>query len=173
MGLNQLLGTIKKTAVGIQFLKTRVPERCGVMEYSALKGKTRRELFEKFDSIIVLIPKKGQDIGHFICLIAKRNHLEYFSSLGNSWETEMRLLQEPTDIFRKLLGKNYIYNRTPLQNEENYKIQDCAAFCIARVYLRQMKLREFIKLFDRYVLKTPDDVVSMLVLLLFTNKKHS
>ena len=69
-------------------------------------------------------------MGHFVCLTSKRNHIEYFSSLANSWETELALLEEPTKIFRTILGKDYIYNRTKLQNDQNYKIQDCAAFVL-------------------------------------------
>ena len=170
--LQTLVGEIKQTPVGMDFLRARVPGKVGVMNYLDLKGKSRRALFSKYESIIVLIPKKGQKLGHYVCLTGKRNHIEYFSSLGNSWETELALLQEPTKIFRTLLGKDYIYNRAKLQNDQNYKIQDCAAFVLCRVYLRHLKLREFVTLFRNISLENPDDVASMLVVLLFANKNQ-
>ena len=171
--LSSLIGSIKNTPVGIDFLKKRVPQNVEVVKYQSLKGKSKAEIFRGKNAVIVLIPKRGQKIGHFICLLprSRHNHTEYFSSLGNSWETELALLQEPTKIFRDLLGKKYIYNRVKLQNDQNYKIQDCAAFVLCRAFFHDLKLREFVSIFQESVtLQNADDIASVLSILSFINK---
>jgi hypothetical protein len=109
-------------------------------------------------------------MGHFVALLPRRHHIEYFSSLGNSWERELDLLSEPHTIFKELLGKSFIYNRTKLQSG-SYKVEDCSAWVLARVFLSKLKLREFVQLFQRTVsLSGSDDIVAVLTLLLFLDQ---
>ena len=164
-----MLEEIEKTPVTIGFLKKRTPKTVEVYAYQQLKGKHRSELFKGKTAIIVLVPKKGSKRGHFVCLVPRPNHLEYFSSLGGSFESEFAELGEPLELFRKLLGKNYIYNKTKLQSGK-YNINSCGAWVIARAKLANMKLREFTGLFRRISLQNADDIVSALVLLDFVNK---
>ena len=164
-----MLETIENTPVTIGFLKKRTPDTVEVYAYQQLKGKHRSSLFKGKTAIIVLVPKKGSKRGHFICLVPRPNHLEYFSSLGGSFESEFAELGEPLQLFRKLLGKDYIYNKTKLQSGK-YNINSCGAWVIARAKLSHMKLREFIGLFRRISLQNADDIVSALVLLDFVNK---
>ena len=90
--------------------------------------------------------------------------------MQREFDAELKKLDEPKQIFEELLGKNYIYNRVKLQSG-SYKIEDCAAFVLARVYLSKLKQREFVKLFQRSVsLQSADDIVSLMVLLHFINK---
>ena len=172
MGLDTLIRAIKNSPVSIGFLKDRVPDRVDVISYEMLKGKHRSKIFRGKRAVIVLIPKKGSKMGHFIVLIPRKNHIEYFSSLGNSWEKELEMLHEPTDIFQKLLGKQFIYNRVKLQ-KNTYTINDCAAWVLVRVYLSKLKLREFTNLFSRRVtLSNSDDIMAMLAILLFVDKSQ-
>lgn len=167
--LKTLLESIEKTPVTIGFLKKRVANTVRVLAYEQLKGRHRRELFKGKTAVIVLIPKKGSR-GHYICLIPRRNHIEYFSSLGNNFETELALLNEHLDLFRGLLGKNYIYNKVKLQSGK-YNINSCGAWVLARVSFAGLKLRDFQQLFQRVNLQNPDEIVSLMVLLHFTNKE--
>ena len=168
--LSSLIDTIKTAPVSIKFLKDRVPKDVDVIVYKSLKGKHRSQVFKGKRAVIVLIPKEGSRLGHFIVILPKRSHIEYFSSLGGSPFEELKKLDEPKQIFEDLLGKNYIYNRVKLQSG-SYKIEDCAAFVLARVYLSKLKQREFVKLFQRSVsLQSADDIVSLMVLLHFINK---
>lgn len=164
-----MLETIEKTPVTIGFLKKRTPDSVAVFAYQQLKGRHRSTLFKGKTAVIVLVPKKGSKRGHFICLIGRPNHIEYFSSLGGSPETEFAKLGETLDIFRKLLGKNFIYNRTKLQSGA-YNVNTCGAFVLARAKLAHLKLRDFVGLFRRVSLQNADDIVSTLVLLDFVNK---
>lgn len=167
--LKTLLETIETTPATIGFLKKRVGDKVSVLAYEQLKGKHRSQLFKGQHAIIVLIPKKDSKRGHFICLVPRPNHVEYFSSLGNSFETELAQLEKHLDLFRGLLGKNYIYNRVKLQSGR-YNINTCAAWVLARAKLAHLKLREFQQLFGRISLHNPDEIVSTLVLLDFVNK---
>ena len=166
--LRSLLETIERTPVSIGFLKKKVPENVDVFAYEQLKNKHRSDVFKNKRGIIVLIPKKGHKKGHFVALIPRRNHIEYFSSLGNSFETELAQLNEPLTIFKKLLGKQFIYNNIRFQSGQ-YNINTCGAWVLARVKLAGLKMREFQKLFNRVSLNSPDDIVSLMVLLDFSN----
>ena len=168
MGLASLLETIENTPVSIGFLKKRVPSTVSVLAYQQLEGKHRSQLFKGKTAIIVLIPKKKSKMGHLICMIPRPNHIEYFSSLGNSFETELAQLHKSLDLFRSLIGKNYIYNKVKLQSGK-YNINTCGAWVLARAKLAHMKLRDFTGLFRRISLQTPDDIVSTMVLLDFVN----
>ena len=168
--LATLLENIERTPVSVAFLKKRVPDNVSVVSYESLKGKHRSEVFRGKRAVICLIPKKGSKMGHFVALLPRRHHIEYFSSLGNSWERELDLLSEPHKIFKELFGKSFIYNRAKLQSG-SYKVEDCAAWVLARVFLSKLKLREFVQLFQRTVsLSGSDDIVAVLTLLLFLDQ---
>ena len=168
--LTSFINTIKSTPVSIGFLKKRVPKDVDVVSYEQLRGKHRRDLFRGKRAIIVLIPKKGSKLGHFIALLPRRHHIEYFSSLGGSWERELDLLKEPHKIFKDLFGKQFIYNRVKLQSG-SYRVEDCAAWVLARVFLSKLKLREFVQLFQRTVSLTgSDSIVALMTMLLFLDR---
>ena len=114
--LRELLNQIETTPVSIGFLKKRVPATVKVLTYQQLRGKHRSELFKGLTGVIVLIPKKDSKKGHFVTLIPRRNHIEYFSSLGNSPSYELEIQHESKSIFDTLLGKNFIYNNVRLQS---------------------------------------------------------
>ena len=167
--MNSLIQQVKQTPVSIEFLRKRMPAGVKVLDYRRLP-KSRAKLFEGGKPVVVLIPKKGENVGHFVCLLPWKRSIEYFSSLGNSPETELALLDEAKEKMMTILGNNYTYNRTKLQRA-TYKVQDCASWCIARVMFSELKLREFLKLFQSsVVLRSKDDVVSFLTLLMMKNK---
>ena len=168
--LTSLLETVEQTPVTMEFLRKRVPEGVTVVAYPKLKGRHRGDVFKKGRPVVVLIPKKGTKSGHYVVLIPRKHHIEYFSSLGRSPESELQALHEPLSVFRNLLGKAYIYNRTVLQSGK-YTINSCGAWVLTRVFLTKLKLREFVELFKRPVsLTSPDMIVAALSLLHFVNK---
>ena len=168
--LRTLLETIETTPVNIGFLKKRVGKTVSVLAYEQLKGQHRSTLFKGKTAVIVLIPKKGSKRGHFICLVPRPRHIEYFSSLGNNFETELAQLDEHVNLFRTLLGNNFIYNKVRLQSGR-YNINTCAAWVLARARLAHLKLRGFQEIFGRISLQNPDDIVAALVLLDFIDKE--
>ena len=169
--LNQLMSTVKRTPVSVGFMKARVPDKVDVLHYKQLAGKHRLDVFKGKRAVVVLIPKKGSKMGHFVCLLPREKHIEYFSSLGGSWQTELDKLHESSKIFEELLGARWIYNRVKLQ-QNIYHINDCAAWVLARCFLSKLKQRDFIKLFSkRLTLNQSDDIVALLTVLLFVDKK--
>ena len=170
VSLTRILQGIKQNAVSVEFIRARLPPNCRVVEYKSLKGKHRSEVFRNTEALVVLIPKRGETIGHFIVLIPGRKSIEYFSSLGGSPMKELDKLHEPKEIFEKLLGKQFNYNRRQLQSGR-YNINDCAAWVILRAYFRKYKLREFIELFARRItLETPDDLAAIMAIAIFQDQ---
>ena len=166
--LNSMLEKLKTTPIDLRILEKKLPKKCKAVQYKSLKNKSRGDVFNGVEGLVVLVPKRDSKVGHFIALIPRRHHIEYFSSLGGSPESEMDKLGESLDIFTKLLGKNFIYNRVKLQSGK-YNIKSCSSWILARLYLRKLKLRQFQQLFDRSVhLTKPDDIVSLMSLLLLS-----
>ena len=170
VSLTGLLREIKQYPVSLEFIRARLPPKCKAVEYKSLKGKHRSALFKGVEAIVVLIPKKDSEIGHFIVLIPGKKSIEYFSSLGGSPFKELELLDEPKAIFQELLGNNFNYNHRQLQSGA-YSVNDCAAWVFLRVYFRKLKLREFQSLFSRRItLESTDDLAAIMSVVLFQDK---
>lgn len=172
--LETLLEKIQQTPLDLEYVRKRLPPRCRAVEYKTLKGKHRSEVFKETDALVVLIPKVGSRVGHFVVLLARGasssvGHIEYFSSLGGTPEKELEKLGEPLSIFRELLGKNYVTNTKALQSGK-YNVNDCAVWVLLRCFLRKMKLREFQGLFSRAVnLQTSDEIAAIMGVLLLVD----
>jgi len=164
--LIQLLEKIEQTPLDIEYLRDRLPKMCKVVDYTKIKGH-RSEVFRGLEALVVLIPKKDSDLGHFIVLLPREHHIEYFSSLGGSPHSELEKLGEPEQRMKEILGKNYIVNTKKLQSGA-YNINDCGVWVLLRCQLRHLKLREFQQLFQNSVhLQTSDEIAACLGCILF------
>ena len=167
MTITGLIQKLKHMPISIADLSSLVPPKCKVVKLKTLKNRNRTDVFKGIRGLIVLLPSKVSKVGHYVCLIPHKHHISYFSSLGNSPTKEATLLHEDEGIMKSLLGSNFVYNRTKLQNND-FKIRTCAMWCVARLYLSDMKLREFTTLFSKSVtLQSPDDIVSLMCMLSF------
>ena len=172
--LETLLEKIKKTPLDLDYLRKKLPAKCRAVEYQTLKGKHRSVVFKDTEALVVLIPKIGSNVGHFVVLLARGTsssvgHIEYFSSLGGSPSSELQKLGEPAAIFDELLGKNFITNTQHLQSGD-YHINDCAVWCLLRCFMRKLKLREFQEIFSRSAhLQTSDDVAAIMGVILLVD----
>jgi hypothetical protein len=129
----------------------------------------RSKVFGSHRCVVVLIPSKYTQIGHFVVLLRFPKYIEYFSSFGGSPQKETQAMGQTSKILLKLLGRNFVYNSVSLQGASG-SIQDCALFVLARIRLRKLKLREFQQLFkQRVVLQGADDIVAMLAVLLIVD----
>ena len=113
--LQTFLEKIKQTPLDMDYIRRKLPPRCRAVEYGSLKGKHRSEVFKSTEALVVLIPKIGESVGHFIVLIPGKKSIEYFSSLGGNPMKELDRLHEPKAIFQSLLGTQYNFNRRKLQ----------------------------------------------------------
>ena len=162
--LRKLMDNIRSKPVSVKFLRERLPKNVPLFEYSQLKGKHRSELFKNRVAIVVIIPMLGTRAGHYIVLLPRKNHISYFSSLGNGPFDELKKLHEPKKIFEDLLGKHFIYNRTKLQSNKA-DTQSCWLWVLLRVKFHDLKNRDFVALFQSKIsLQNPDDVASLMAL---------
>ena len=103
--MQQIIDNIKQTPIDLGILKMLVPDKCKAVKYSDLKNKSRRNVFKGVEGLAVLIPHKESPIGHFIVLLPKRHHIEYFSSLGGSFDEELDKLHQSHAIMQKIVRK--------------------------------------------------------------------
>ena len=153
--------------LGLEKLRSLLPEDSKAVLYESLRGKKRSEVFKNLNSLVVLYETKinNKKQGHYICLIPRAHSLEYFSSLGRSPTDEMNALHQNPTVFRELLGKNYTYNRKKLQLD-GYKVEDCGYWCLARSILHELKLSAFQRLFTPRALRSSDEVLAVMSALL-------
>jgi hypothetical protein len=167
--LKQLIDRLKRTPMNVGTLKKMLPSYATFKTLDQLSDN-KKSVFKNHDCVVLLIESKFSPIGHFVVLLkSQKGYIEYFSSFGGRVETELKLLGQNGDKIKRLLGKNYSYNSLELQSQSS-SIQDCALFVLARIILRKLKLREFQQLFKSNItLRTSDDIVSMLCVLLLVD----
>lgn len=169
MDLKRAISKVKSLPIGLRDLDSLLPPRCATIQYKNLT-QPRRKLFQNKDAYVVRIPNKGNKVGHFCVVLARRHHIEFFSPTGGSIASEFKRLGQDPTLIKRLVGQNYIHNTKALQSD-NKSIQDCACWCLARCYLRHLKLREFQGLFNKSVnLQSSDDIVSIMCLLLLGSR---
>jgi hypothetical protein len=155
--------------LGIKRLSTMLPEGSKAVLYDSLAKDTRpRQLiFKNINSLVVLYESTidGKRQGHFVCLIPRGHSISYFSSLGRSPSDEMDALHITKNAIRRVLGSNFTYNRAKLQ-KDTYTVNDCGYWVIARAILFDMKLRDFQKLFRPKSIRSSDEMLSIMSLLL-------
>jgi hypothetical protein len=167
--IQALLNRMKTTPVDMKILGAKLPAYCTIMEYKQLANKHRSELFQKYDCVVVFIPSQSKQVGHFIMLSARDRYISYFSSLGGSPQSELKRLGQDESTMLNILGKHFTYNSKALQSSAK-NVQDCAPWILARAYLNHLKLADFQALFSHSVhLQTPDDQVTFMTLLLFSD----
>ena len=169
MSLQRIIQSIKSFPVDVGFLRGHLPDKCKVVQYSELNNH-RSEIFKNLNSLVVIIPMKGTKYGHFIVLLPRKHHIEYFSSLGGNPFSELKKLNEPRFIFDKLLGKKYIYNSVMLQKDSK-DTKSCWIWVILRAVFHNLKLRDFVSLFQKKIsLQSSDDIAGLMVLALLKSQ---
>lgn len=162
-----MLKKIIAEPLGLEKLRSLLPKRSKAVLYESLRNKKRAQVFNNIDSLVVLYETKidNKKTGHYVVLIPRAHSLEYFSSLGRSPNDEMSSLHQNPSNFKQLLGKNYTYNRKKLQLQ-NYSVQDCGFWVVARCILHELKLPAFQKLFTPRSLTSSDEVLAVMSMLL-------
>lgn len=158
------LSQLKTVPMEISDLRKYLPPHCKAVLYNSLSPND----LDKHEAVVVLYESKirGVQQGHYVVLLQNGKTVEYFSSLGRGPNDELQQLGlKGTPKFQQLLGKRYKYNKTPLQNQADYRVEDCGRWVIARCLLRKMTLRKFVQLF-KSTPRTPDDKITFMSLLL-------
>ena len=150
-------------------LRKKLPDRCKAVLYKTLHGdRHRSEIFKGLDALVVLYEGEIDNIkqGHFVCLLPRNTHIEYFSSLGFSPSHETSILGLKNDIFNRILGKNFKYSRVKLQRDK-YDVNTCARWVLARCYFQSWNLQRFQSFFQKNLhIQSPDDKVTLMTMIL-------
>ena len=169
MDLKNAISTIKSLPIGLREIDNLLPPRCATIQYKNLT-RPRAQLFKNNDAYVVRIPNQSNKVGHFVVLLAKRNHIEFFSQTGGSIASEFKRLGQDPSLLNQIVGKHFIHNSKALQSNKQ-SVQDCACWCLSRCYLKHLKLRQFQGLFNKSVnLQSSDDIVSLMCLLLLGSR---
>ena len=166
------LREIIQKQVGIRELRALVPDYCRVVLYSSLLNDTRHRslLFGHKTCVIVLYEGEIDDRqqSHFIVLSKRSNRIEYFSSMGYTAHHELSILnlKGKKPAFERLLGKAYEVNRKRFQ-QDKYTVNDCAWWCLARVMLYKLSLKEFQKFYSsKPTIQNTDDLLALTMFLI-------
>ena len=155
--------------LGIKRLSKMLPVGSKAVLYDTLAKdkRSRQQIFKNLNSLIVLyessIDNKRQ--GHFVCLIPRGHSISYFSSLGRSPTDEINAMHLTKNAIRRVLGSNFTYNRSKLQ-KDTYSVNDCGYWVLARAILSDTRLRDFQKLFRPKCIRSSDEMLSVMTLLL-------
>ena len=165
VGLREII----RKPLGLNKLREMLPSDSKAMLYSELAKdkRSRQAIFKGVRSIVVLYETKidNKTQGHWVVLIPRAHSIEYFSSLGRSPSDEMHALHQDPTAFSRILGKNFTYNRAKLQLQ-SYNVDDCGYWALARAILVEFKLRDFQKLFRGRTVRSSDEMMGLMTLLL-------
>jgi len=165
VGLREII----RKPLGLNKLREMLPSTSKAMLYSSITNdkRSREAIFKGVKSIVVLYETKinGSRQGHWVVLIPRAHSIEYFSSLGRSPNDEMNALHQDKTAFDRILGKNFTYNRAKLQLQ-SYSVDDCGYWALARAILVEFKLRDFQKLFRGRTIRSSDEMMGLMTLLL-------
>ena len=159
---------MEETKLDITELRKYLPSYAKAVLYKTLSS-SKKEAFGNHRCIVVLYESTigGKKQGHYVVLVRSGDSVSYFSSLGRSPRDELQALKlDESAKFAKILGKSYSYNKTPLQNSRNYKINTCGLFAIARCLLADQSNREFVRFYKRRSVADSDQLVGITTLLL-------
>lgn len=170
--LQSLIKRNVKQPLSIEMLSTLVPSYCKVAFYDDLKRYSNlKQALGGKRCLAVLYNihdrkrNKLNQAGHFILINAMNKQLEYFSSSGWSVGKELDVTNSDPEIFKRLLGSNFITNTVPLEKVGNSN--DCWRFVLARAILARMSLKDFQKLFSHHVnLKNADEIITLMTMLM-------
>ena len=175
MSLKQLVDEEVNRPLSYEMLRELVPPWVKVTTYDALsKYKTLKAALGGKQMLVCLyqvhdrMTKKLKNMpGHFIVINAraKNQPVEYFSSSGWNPGKEIAVTHSDPNIFKRLLGKDFIYNSKPLEKMGDQNT--CWRWVIARCILGHINLKAFQRLFNqRFIPKDGDDIITLMTLLL-------
>ena len=156
--------------MSIAALRARLPSNCKAVLYDTLRAdkRHRSKIFADTEALVVLYEGviDGIKQGHFVVMIPRKTHIEYFSSLGHSPNHETTIIGLKNDVLKRILGTNFKYSRAKLQRNK-YTVNTCARWVLARCYLRSWNLQHFQSFFHkRQPITSPDDKVTLMTMIL-------
>jgi len=135
-----------------------------------LKYQTIDQALDEKGRLMILYLTTDQYTGHWICLLKKKNKIEFFDPYGNlkpddeeTWISSRNSaeFQQDTHYLTKLLkesGYKIVYNKFPFQSKSR-DIATCGRHCTTRLYFKHLTLPEYTQMIiDEGI--SPDDFVT-------------
>ena len=141
-----------------------------IFPYPQLKSfQSINDAFDAKGRCMMLILTTGPTEGHWVCMIKRPDHIEYFDPYGHKPDAEKKVipkerleqLNEAENTLTKLLlesGMPITYNTHPFQ-KLNGTMNTCGRHCIVRLLYQRLSLEEYDALIKRSKL-SPDDFVA-------------
>lgn len=148
-------------------------KRCRFLLYDDLQNFKSVDELMALGAVIILLEieaPRAPKVGHFICLLDHGTHIEHFDSYGLRMDEELDYTQErhQTMLFKNSPKK--ILDNTKRLQMFREDIQTCGRWVVTRVLLRNIELDQFLNIFDHLKPQTPDEMVTVMTLLLNFDK---
>jgi hypothetical protein len=127
------------------------------------------QIFDPMGRCMLLYPVSSEYSGHWVCLIKKGEHIEFFDPYGKAPDTELKWvsmakrrdmnMEEPT-LTRLLKESGYkvTYNSHDFQKDDQ-TVNTCGRHCVVRLMFKHLSLDEYRKLIKSSGLP-PDEFVA-------------
>lgn len=125
--------------------------------------KAADDLFDRCGRCVLLYTPEDPTFGHWVCLLRKSNHIEYFDSYGEIPDHPDYLgTQEPLLTYLlKESGLPILYNTRQFQSDKK-NVADCGKWACARLMYFPYSIDRFSKIVDSFKGK-PDSFVGGLI----------
>jgi len=167
-----MIHTLQSLPLNFDQLKNMVgkenSKRVNWMIYDELQKYHTLEDVLKTGAAVILLQienRKAPSVGHFVVLLDHGNHVEHFDSYGLTIDQENAITHERhlTSLFKQT--KKPIVENTKRLQRFREDVQTCGRWVVARLLLRQLELKEFIRILQS--IATPnDEMVTLMTMLL-------
>jgi hypothetical protein len=125
------------------------------------------DLFKGSPAAVLLFLTESENVGHWICVLDKPDHVEVFDSFGTAIDGDRKWLDKKellefgqcapllSDLIKKS-NKPAIHNTTKLQNDDS---DTCGRWVCLRILESQLPLQAFVSKVKKSGM-TPDDYVT-------------
>ena len=166
------LGDIKETPLSDSDIRRILGRDIKIITYPDL-GKMRSisQCFDKKGRCIMLYLTQSETSGHWICMLSKKDGIEYFDPYGEPPESALKTISEEekeqygesvpylTNLL-KASGRKVIYNKHPFQKDKA-NVATCGRHSVVRCLYAPDTLKKYKAVMDASGM-SPDDFVSAL-----------
>jgi len=166
------LGKIKDYPLSDGDIRKILGDNIRIITYPDLaKMRNIREAFDDKGRCIMLYLTESETSGHWVCMLNRKNQIEYFDPYGEPPEYALKTLSPEERIqygedqpyltqLLKASGKLVYYNKFDFQKESN-NINTCGRHSVVRCMYAPYSLEKYKKIIDSSGM-SPDNFVSAL-----------
>jgi hypothetical protein len=170
-----VLNNIRAYALSDDDIRKILGKDISIVIYDQLKHtKNIDDIFDKKGRCILLYQNQSPTSGHWVCLLKKKDHIEYFDSYGEKMDDMLKEIPKDLKIrtnaenpyltrLLKSSGLPVVYNKYQYQRDGG-DVNSCGRWCIARLLYGSKDNNYFRKVVDIANKRgmTNDDFVSAL-----------